>query len=166
MYVRSSDPSVLEFSLSLYRHPSICILFHSRFTSYNKHRTIIIVPLTLFPLFPVIASTSGCLHWEFVCLLFLQTHWETDRFLTASGVQLSSTNFHFHRVSFSSHLKSKVGNILVKVSGLRIVFSIDGTPITSRSHSHPSHIRNSRLFTSSLSLGGPVPRETQWMWDA
>jgi hypothetical protein len=30
------DPSVLEFSLSLYRHPSIYILFTSHFTSYNK----------------------------------------------------------------------------------------------------------------------------------
>ena len=27
------DPSVLVFSLSLYRHPIICILFNSRFTS-------------------------------------------------------------------------------------------------------------------------------------
>ncbi len=36
MYARSLDPSVLVFSLSLYRHPIICILFRSRFTSYNK----------------------------------------------------------------------------------------------------------------------------------
>ncbi len=33
VYVRRLDPSVLVFSLSLYRHPSICILFSSRFTS-------------------------------------------------------------------------------------------------------------------------------------
>ena len=32
-----------------------------------------------------IASTSGRLHFEFVRLLFLQAHRETDRFLAASG---------------------------------------------------------------------------------
>ena len=30
------DPSVLVFSLSLHRHPSICILFSSPFTSHSK----------------------------------------------------------------------------------------------------------------------------------
>ena len=39
MYERSLDPSVSVFSLSLYRHPSICILFISLFTSYNKQHT-------------------------------------------------------------------------------------------------------------------------------
>ena len=34
VYTRRIDPSVLAFSLSLYQ--SICILFSSRFTSYNK----------------------------------------------------------------------------------------------------------------------------------
>ncbi len=38
---------------------------------------------------PTIASTSGRLHSEFVCLLFLQAHRETDRFFTASGVSLA-----------------------------------------------------------------------------
>jgi hypothetical protein len=39
---------------------------------------------------PTIASTSGrlLLHSEFVRLLFLHTHRETDRFYAASGVQL------------------------------------------------------------------------------
>ena len=37
---------------------------------------------------PAIASTSGRLHSEFVRLLFLQTHRETDRFFADSGVQL------------------------------------------------------------------------------
>ena len=36
VYVRSLDPSVLEFSVSLYWHPFICILFGTHFTSYNK----------------------------------------------------------------------------------------------------------------------------------
>ncbi len=36
-----------------------------------------------------IASTSGRLHSEFACLLFLQAHRETDHFFAASGVQLA-----------------------------------------------------------------------------
>ena len=36
---------------------------------------------------PAIASTSGRLHSEFIRLLFLQAHRETDRFFAASGVQ-------------------------------------------------------------------------------
>ncbi len=37
---------------------------------------------------PAIASTSDRLHSEFVRILFLQTHRETDRFFAASGVQI------------------------------------------------------------------------------
>ena len=47
-----------------------------------------------------IDSTSGRLHSEFVRLLFLQTHRETDRFFATSGVQLAETDrdqFHFRR---------------------------------------------------------------------
>ena len=38
---------------------------------------------------PTIPSTSGRLHSEFVRLLFLQAHRETDRFFAASGVHLT-----------------------------------------------------------------------------
>ena len=38
---------------------------------------------------PTIASTSGRLHSEFIRLLFLQDHRETDRFFEASGVQFA-----------------------------------------------------------------------------
>jgi hypothetical protein len=37
----------------------------------------------------------------------------------------------------------------------------DGTPKTSRSHTHPSHTQISHLLTSSLSLGVPGSRVTQ-----
>lgn len=72
---------------------------------------------------PAIASTSGRLHGEFIRLLFLQAHRETDRFFAASGVQLAQTNrglFHYCRAAFSSMLKSRVGNILAKAAALRI----------------------------------------------
>jgi hypothetical protein len=81
---------------------------------------------------------------EFVSLLFLQVHRETGR------------------AAFSSQIKSKVGNILAK-DALWITLNIDGVPIVSKSHTHPSHSETSRLLTSSLSLGVPVPHATQCM---
>ena len=96
-----------------------------------------------------IASTSGRLHSEFVRLLFLQDHRETDRFFAASGVQLTQTNpgdqFHFHRAAFSQQLKNKVDLALAKAADLRINLNLDGAPIASKSHTHPSHSQTSRL---------------------
>jgi hypothetical protein len=62
---------------------------------------------------PTIVSTSGRLHSEFVRLLFLETHRETDRFFTTSGIHLPDPNsglFHFRRSVFSPQVKTKVGN--------------------------------------------------------
>jgi hypothetical protein len=123
-------------------------------------------PSTAISFMPAIASTSGRLHCEFVRLLFLQAHRETDRFFAASGVQLAQSDrgqFNYRRAAFSSQLKSKVGNILAKDAALWITLSIDGAPIASKSHTHPSHSQTTRLLTSSLSLGVPVPRATQRM---
>ena len=39
----------------------------------------------------VITSTSGRTHSEFIRLLFLQDHRETDRFFAASGVQVEQS---------------------------------------------------------------------------
>ena len=111
-----------------------------------------------------ISTTSGKLHSEFIRLLFLQVHRETDRFFTVSSVHLAQTDrglFHFHRSVFSVTLKGKV--TLTKTVTLRVNLNIDGTPITSKTHTHPSHSQTSRLLTSSLSLDVPVPRATQCM---
>ena len=95
-----------------------------------------------------------------------RAHWETDRFFAASGVQLAQHDrglFHFRRAAFTSQLKAKVGSTLTKTAALSVNLNIDGSPITSRTHAHPSHSQTSRLLTSSLSLGVPVPRGTQCM---
>jgi hypothetical protein len=123
-------------------------------------------PPSVVSFMPAIASTSGRLHSEFVRLLFLQAHRETDRFFAASGVQLTETNpsgqlFTFRRAVFLTQLKSKVGLALAKTAALRININLDGATIASKSHTHPSHSQTSRLLTSSLSLGVPVPRPTQ-----
>jgi hypothetical protein len=59
--------------------------------------------------------------------------------------------------------QTKVGSTLVKTVSLRVNLNLGGTSITSRTHTHPSHSETSRLLTSSLSLGVPVPRTTQCM---
>jgi hypothetical protein len=87
----------------------------------------------------VIASTSGRLHSDFVRLLLLQVHRETDTFFTSSGVQLAQSDcgyFHFLRANFSLLFKSCVGNILTKATSLCINLNLDGEPITSKSHTH------------------------------
>ena len=128
-------------------------------TDYNNN------PPNAVAFMPAIAGTSGRLHSEFIRLLFLQAHRETDRFFAASGVQSaqSTSGFHFRRAAFSSMLKSRVGNIIAKASALRVNLNLDWAPIASSSHTHPSYSQTSRLLTSSLSLGVPVPRPTQCM---
>jgi hypothetical protein len=116
---------------------------------------------------PTIDSTSGRIHSEFIRILFLQDHRETDRFFVVSGVQSAQSNMgaflNFPRTAFSSMLKSRVSSILAKDTALRINLNLDGAPITSKSHTHPSHSQTSRQLTSSLSLGVPVPRPNQCM---
>jgi hypothetical protein len=102
---------------------------------------------------PAIASTSGRIHSEFIRILFLQAHRETDRFFADSGVQSAQSNmgafYHFCRAVFPSILKSRVSSILVKDVALRINLNLDGSPITT----NPVYERraNSLVFVSSLS---------------
>ena len=96
-------------------------------------------PPSVVSFMPAIASASGRLHSEFVRLLFLQAHRETDRFFVASGVQPAQTQrgmFHFRRAAFSSGINSKVGLALTKAAALRINLNLDGTPIVSKSHTN------------------------------
>ncbi len=56
---------------------------------------------------------------------------------------------------------SRASSILAKAAVLRINLNLDGAPITSKSHTHPSHSQTSHLLTSSLSLGVPVPHNKE-----
>ena len=61
---------------------------------------------------PAIVSTSTRMHGEFLRLLFLQAHRETEAHFIATG--MSSQNIHpealrFKRAAFYNGLKSKVG---------------------------------------------------------
>ncbi len=60
----------------------------------------------------VVPSTSGKLHSEFVRLLFLQVHRETDHFFAESGVQFVKHDrgqFHFHRATSLHGSKEGLG---------------------------------------------------------
>jgi hypothetical protein len=85
--------------------------------------------VSFIPAIPSYTSTFGRLHSEFVRLLFLQNHRETERFFAASGVQLAqftSGQFHFHRAAFTQQFKSRVVLTLSKVVSLRINLNLDG----------------------------------------
>ena len=86
-------------------------------------------PPSVVSFMPAIDSTSGRLHSEFIRLLFLQTHRETDLFFAASGVPLAQSTsggfFHFRRAAFFSNLKSKNGNLLAKGTDLRINLNLE-----------------------------------------
>ena len=81
----SSDPSLnghLHYPNNLNGPLNEVVTYQIRpyLTQYNNRPSIIILVMT------VIVSTVGHLHFEFVCLLFLQTHRETDHFFATSGV--------------------------------------------------------------------------------
>jgi hypothetical protein len=61
---------------------------------------------------------------------------------SASGVLSAQSDcgfYHLHRVAVSAQVKGKVGLTLVKTTVLRITLNLDGVPIISRTHTHPSH---------------------------
>jgi hypothetical protein len=71
-------------------------------------------------------------------------------FLELSCVETLLDLCHFHHTGLYCHLKSKVVNIFTKVTVSSINLNIDGVPISSRSHAHPSHSQISLLLSSSL----------------
>jgi hypothetical protein len=50
---------------------------------------------------PAIAGTNGRLHSDFIRLLFLQAHRETDRFISVSGVQSVQSNLDLRTSTFA-----------------------------------------------------------------
>ncbi len=72
---------------------------------------------------PAAVSTSCRMHGEFLRLLFLQAHLETEAHFTAAGISsqnYQSDSFRFKRAAFYQLLKSKVGLAATKAAALRI----------------------------------------------
>ncbi len=131
-------------------------------------RTRLTWPRTVF-------STVGCVNL-FLCLMCIHlvmvhicSHVDTvviteHNFLT-NHVKLSNKALPLESVMSSMYVFTQFWwdlwiLYIWEYSPPRIILNIDDTPVVSRSHTHPSHSQTSRLLTSSLSLGVPVPPTT------
>jgi hypothetical protein len=76
---------------------------------------------------PAIVSTSTRMHGEFLRLLFLQAHRETEAHFTAAGMSSQNINSEalwFKRAAFYNGLKSKVGLAAAKAAALRVNLNV------------------------------------------
>jgi hypothetical protein len=108
---------------------------------------------------PAIVSTSTRMHGEFLRLLFLQAHRETEAHFTAAGMSSQrnqSDSFRFKRAAFYQSLKSKVGLAAAKAAALRINLNVEGCGIVAAPVHAPS--RASLLLPLLLSNNLPLPR--------
>ena len=108
---------------------------------------------------PAVVSTSNRMHGEFLRLLFLQAHRETEAHFTAAGMpsqRNQSESFRFKRAAFYQGLKSKVGLAAAKAAALRINLNVQGCSIVAAPMHAPS--RTSLLLPLLLSHNLPLPR--------
>jgi hypothetical protein len=108
---------------------------------------------------PAIMSTSNRMHGEFLRLLFLQAHRETESHFSAVGLSLQrnqTESFWFKRAAFYQGLKSKVGLAAAKAAALRINLNVQGCSIVAAPMHAPS--RTSLLLPLLLSHNLPLPR--------
>jgi hypothetical protein len=109
--------------------------------------------------FPAIVSTRTRMHGEFLRLLFLQAHRETEAHFTAAGMSSQrnqSDSFRFKRAAFYQSLKSTVGLAAAKAAALRINLNIEGCGIVAAPVHAPS--RAPLLPPLLLSHNLPLPR--------
>ena len=99
------------------------------------------------------------MHGEFLRLLFLQAHRETEAHFIATG--MSSQNIHpealrFKRAAFYNRLKNKVGLAAAKAAALRVNLNVQGCGIVATPMHAPS--RTPLLLPLLLSHNLPTPR--------
>jgi hypothetical protein len=101
-------------------------------------------------------STHTRMHGEFLSLLFLQAHRETEAHFTAAGMssQLNqSDSFRFKRAAFHQSLKSEVGLAAAKAAALRINLNVEGCGIVAAPVHAPSRAPfSSPSFFHTISL--------------
>ena len=96
---------------------------------------------------------------EFLRLLFLQAHRETESHVTAAGMSSQrnhSDSFRFKRVAFSQSMKSKVGLAAAKAAELSINLNVEGCGMVAALVHAPS--RAPLLLPLLLSHNLPLPR--------
>jgi hypothetical protein len=90
---------------------------------------------------PAIVSTSTRMHGEFLRLLFLQAHRETEAHFTAAAMssqRSQSDSFRFKRAAFYQSLKSKVRLAAAKAAALRMNLNVEGCGIVAAPVHAPS----------------------------
>jgi hypothetical protein len=132
VYERHVDSSSLGSSLSSHRQSYIGLVFSSRLIDLIINNKLSLYRFIINNNNSVVTSTSWRLHSEFVRLLFLHVHRETDRFFPTSGVQLPEHVSSTSVSQFSLHNSKEGGLTLGKVPPLRITLNLDGSPITSK----------------------------------
>ena len=116
----------------------LCVLLRSaKLTAIGNN------PLTIrkFLFSPPIVSTSTRMHGEFLRLLVLQAHRETEAHFTATGMSSQhnqSDSFRLKRAAFYQSLKSKVGLAAAKAAALRINVNVEGCGIVAAPVHAPS----------------------------
>ena len=108
---------------------------------------------------PVIVRTSTRMHGDFLRLLFLQDHRETETHFTAIGMSSQHINteaLRFKRAAFYNGLKSKVGLAAAKATALRVNLNVQGCSIVAPPMHAPS--RTHLLLPLLLSHNLPTPR--------
>jgi hypothetical protein len=104
------------------------------------------------------------MHGEFLRLLFLQAHRETEACFMGTPAQPDPAQpdqdrFRFRRAAFYSSLKSKFSLIAAKSAARRVNMNTDSCLIASRAASrHLASSHASSLFHSSLTHTLPRPR--------
>jgi len=104
-------------------------------------------------------STSTRMNGEFLRLLFLQAHRETEAHITAAGMSSQrnhSDSFRFKRAAFYQSLKSKVGLAAAKAAALRINLNVESCGIVAAPAHAPS--RAPLLLPLLHSHNLPLPR--------
>ena len=79
---------------------------------------------------PSVTSTSGTVHCELLCILFLQAHSETEEYCDRSCLpaQHKSDFFKSKRPAFYGAIKSKAGLAFAKSAAMRVTMHIDKSP--------------------------------------
>jgi hypothetical protein len=90
---------------------------------------------------PTISSTSTRMHGEFLRILFLQAHRETEAHFTATGMpsqRNQSDSFRFKRAAFYQSLKSKVALAAANAAAFWINLNVEGYGIVAAPVHTPS----------------------------
>jgi len=98
---------------------------------------------------------------EFLRLLLLQAHRETEAHFTAAGMSSQhnqSDSFRFKGAAFYQSLKSKVGLAAAKAAVLRINLNVDGCGIVAAPVHAPSRAPLLLPMPEVLSHNLPLPR--------